>query len=386
MKKINANEKIMFLMNYDSKKTLIENKENLINKENINEGEVGTAAAIGAGTGAAVGGVTGALVGGTAAGTALAGGTAAAGTALNIGVALGAGSTAAAVGIGGAVLGGLGALALVPLAIWLIDKDSAKNKIDKMFNFCKTESAKIKKLSRGLDDNTIRSLSDNLYDAMKGIGTDEQKVYNAFKSLKTASDFCALVDRFSRDNGDLLEWLDDDFDQTSEWMQIYRPIRNVVEDSLKTIAEQEQQKEKPAPVKSKYVVCSDFPFKQFCKSEIIKQIQTIILMPEKYRTSYFGPITLTALKTFVQKNNIPAEDAVGLSKNPPEIDQSLYNTILRYKENMEKIPETKTELPDLGKEIINKGQQAPEINPNATNQKMIQENVDDIKNMFKKLQ
>lgn len=376
MKKIEGNDKIIFLMNYDSKKTLLENQE-------VVEQNIGAGTAIGVGTGAAAGGATGAAVG--AVGTA-AGYTGLSGTAASIGASLGASTAVAAAGIGGAVLGGLTALALVPLAMWFIDKDSAKNKVDRMFNFCKTDGEKIKKLQRGVDDTTIRNLSDQLFDAMNGVGTDEEKVYQAFNALQTASDFCALVDRFNLDNGDLLEWLDDDFDQTNEWMKIFRPIRNVVEDSLKKIAEQEQQKEKPAPTKSKYVVCSDFPFKQFCKSEIIRQIQTAILMPEKYRTSYFGPITLTALKTFVQKNNIPAEDAVGLSKNPPEIDQALYNTILRYKENMEKIPETKTELPDLGKEIINKGQQAPEINPNATNQKMIQENVDDIKNMFKKLQ
>jgi hypothetical protein len=226
-----ALEKMKLLMKYDTSKTLNENVETV--REQNTAGKTAIATGIGAGTGAAIAaGATAANVG-TA--TALGAG---AYSAMGLGASLGVQGTVAAAALGGAVFAGAAALALTPLVIWYMDKDNAKPKVERIIKYCVSDKDKISKVPRKVADTTIRDLSDKLYDAMEGVGTDEEAVYGVFKSLETASDFCALVDRFNKDyssEGDLLEWLDDDFDASSEWEQIFRPIRNVVEDTLLTI-------------------------------------------------------------------------------------------------------------------------------------------------------
>jgi hypothetical protein len=133
------------------------------------------------------------------------------------------------------------------------------------------------------------------------VGTDEESVYGAFKSLKTASDFCALVTRFNKDygsEGDLLEFLDDDFDQTSEWMQIFRPLRDIVEDSLLSIKDEGEKKEEGgkkeggSKVGGGYKSCSG-AYSKGCQAEAIKKVQGCLGLVQDGK---FGPKTEAALK------------------------------------------------------------------------------------------
>lgn len=232
---LEALERVKLMMKYYSSKTLTENKQIVSEQDTLSKTGIATGAA--AGTAAAIAG--GAAAANVATTTALGAG---AYSAMGVGAALAPslGVTAAAA-LGAGVVTGAAALALTPLIVWYMDKDNAKVKVEKIVNYCVSDKSKIDKLERGLGEGEIRNLSDQLYDAMKGVGTDEAAVYSVFKSLKTASDFCALVTRFNKDygnEGDLLEWLDDDFDQTSEWMQIYRPLRDIVEDSLLSIKDE----------------------------------------------------------------------------------------------------------------------------------------------------
>jgi len=314
-----ALEKMKLLMKYDTSKTLNENVETI--REQNTAGNTAIATGIGAGTGAAIAaGATAANVG-TA--TALGAG---AYSAMGLGASLGVQGTVAAAALGGAVFAGAAALALTPLVIWYMDKDNARPKVERIIKYCVSDKDKISKVPRKVADTTIRDLSDKLYDAMEGAGTDEEAVYGVFKSLETASDFCALVDRFNKDygnQGDLLEWLDSDFDASSEWEQIFRPIRNVVEDTLLTIKDDTVEdicKTNPddpsckkvvkkeeggggggGARKSKYTSCPEtFPIKQTCKNNKIKEIQACLNMPTKYQTGNFGPIT----QGYLEKANV----------------------------------------------------------------------------------
>jgi hypothetical protein len=313
-----ALEKMKLLMKYDTSKTLNENVE--VIKEQNSVGKTAVATGVGVGTGVAYGAAASAgALGGL--------GTAAAGTSLALGTTiaptLGAAGAAA---LGAGIIVGAAALALTPLVIWYMDKDNARPKVERIIKYCVSDKDKISKVPRKVADTTIRDLSDKLYDAMEGLGTDEEAVYGVFKSLETASDFCALVDRFNKDygnRGDLLEWLDDDFDASSEWEQIFRPIRNVVEDTLLTIKDdtvedicktnpndpsckKDVKKEEGGgggggARKSKYTSCPEtFPIKQTCKNNKIKEIQACLNMPTKYQTGNFGPIT----QGYLEKANV----------------------------------------------------------------------------------
>ena len=288
-----ALQRIKLMMEYNTSKTLDENKKVISEQDTLTKTGIATAAT--AGTAAALAG--GAAAANVATTTALGAG---AYTAMGVGATLAPslGATAAAA-LGAGVIGGAAALALAPLVIWYMDKDNAKVKVEKIIQYCTTDKTKIDKLERGISDAEVRNLSDQLYDAMKGVGTDEEAVYGAFKSLKTASDFCALVTRFDRDygsEGDLLEWLDDDFDQTSEWMQIYRPLRDIVEDSLLSIKDSAPEKggsetKKGGTGTGGYKSCSG-TYEKGCKSDIIAKVQGCLGLVTDGK---FGPKTLAAL-------------------------------------------------------------------------------------------
>ena len=289
-----ALDRVKLMMKYDTSKTLTENKSIISEQDIASKTAIGTGVGAGAGLGAA------ALGAGTLAGGSVGTGAMAVGAAFP-GVAAGSG---AALALGASVIGGAAALGLVPLVVWYMDKDDAKPKVQRIIQYCSSEAKKIEKVQRGISDSEIRDLSDTLYDALEGMGTDEEKVYGVFKTLKTASDFCALVNRYSKDYGDLLEWLDDDFDQTSEWDQIFRPIRNVVEDTLLSIKDEkleEDCKKNPnqekckvvTPRGGKYKPCSG-TYTLYCKSPKIGEVQACLggLKVD----NAFGPLTAAKLK------------------------------------------------------------------------------------------
>lgn len=326
-------ERVKLMMNYDSRKTLTENKES------ISEGP-GTAAAVGTAVGTGVGAGVAAL--GVLPGTAAL--TGAGGLAFTLGTALGPATIGAtgALALGGAVLGGSVALAVVPLAYWLITKDTGMNKVKKMFEMCSSETAKIAKLERKMQDSELRSIADDIEDAIindsygfQG-GTDEEKLFGAFNKLEsgTASDFCALITIYNRnsDSGDLFDDLDSDIDAESEWKQIFRPIRNCVEDSLLKLKDENPCKEGetmdpktkkcvtsggggdgttpiiPGPNKSKWKVCAD-PYSRGCKEDDLNgplhKVQSCIGVKSDGK---FGPKTEAALFTKTKNKTFMSAD------------------------------------------------------------------------------
>lgn len=303
-------ERIKLMMGYDPNKTLSENKETikpLVNEDvpGVAAGTAATAGALGAGAGAL------GLVPGTAALTG------AGGAAFSVGTALGASTATGALALGAGVLAGAAGLAVVPLAYWLINKDTGDAaKVKKLIQMCSSEAGKIAKLPRKINDKQIRNLSDQINDAVNYstlgfmAGTDEESLFGAFKSLRngTASDACALVNKYNSDYGDLYDDLDGDIDSPSEWKEIYRPLRDCVEDSLLTIKDDtvEQdckknpnqpkcQSSKQNPNKTggtKYKSCTG-TYSINCKADAISTVQACVgLNPD----GKFGPKTEAKLK------------------------------------------------------------------------------------------
>jgi predicted phage tail protein len=317
MEKYNLNEgndalkRVLLMMKYDAKKTLTENIEEM---ESVNEDTADVAigsTAVGAGLGAATMGAAAAA--NVATTTALG---SAAYSAAGVGTALGATSVTGAAALGGAVITGGAALLVLPLVYWLMTKDTGANKVKKMFEMCSTDAAKIAKLPRKLGETDLRSITDDIDDAINEktwgfmAGTDEEKLFGAFKKLEsgTASDFCALIKYYNAhsDSGDLFDDLDSDIDAEEEWKQIYRPIRNCVEDSLKQIGEETLEDCKANPnqakckgggggggTKPKFRDCTG-TYTQGCKSEVIRKVQGCLnIKPD----GLFGPKTQGALES-----------------------------------------------------------------------------------------
>ena len=250
-----ALEKMKLMMKYDLSKTLNENRE--VIKE-----QLAAPAVAGAATGAALGA---AAIPGTISIASGGAGVAAGATNLASAVA-GAVGVGTSTAVGAAIVGGAAGLALLPLVYWFVTKDTGANKVKKMFEMCSSEGAKIAKLPRKLQDTDLRSITDDIEDAIVNDsfgfqgGTDEEKLFGAFKQLEsgTASDFCALVKYYNShsDSGDLFDDLDSDIDAESEWKQIYRPIRNCVEDSLLTIPDEDVKKDEGGGTGGGYKPCT----------------------------------------------------------------------------------------------------------------------------------
>jgi hypothetical protein len=158
-------------------------------------------------------------------------------------------------------------------------------------------------------------MSDTLYDAMEGIGTDEDEIFNVFRTLTdgTASDACALVNRFKKDNPEgLFEWLDDDIDDESEWRKIYIPLRNCIEDSLLTI--KDETKTDPSQTGStetkKWRDCTG-TYTQGCMSNAIRQVQGCLGI---VTDSKFGPKTQQALESKGFKTGFTDKDVTTICK------------------------------------------------------------------------
>ena len=303
---LEALERIKLMMKYDMSKTLNENKE--VISEQYTAPAVAAAA-----TGAAIGGGTMAATAASTFGYSVV---------VPVMSALGVGATAA-----GAIVGGAAALAVLPLVYWLVTKDTGANKVKKMFEMCSSEGAKIAKLSRKMDDATFRDMSDNIDDAINdttfGIkgGTDEEKLFAQFQKLQdgTASDFCAFVKYYNShsDSGDLFDDLDSDIDAEDEWKQIYRPIRNCVEDSLLTLKDEDPKVTGGTKTK-KYKVCSG-TYTQGCYSDVIKKVQGCLggLVAD----GKFGPKTNEKLKDAGFSSGFSDNDVDKICNKPDDIEQ-----------------------------------------------------------------
>ena len=150
-----ALNKIKLMMNYDSSKTLNENK-NVIEEQTIGK----TPTSIGA---AGIGSLAGFGLGSAAAATAAASVAAAtaAGTSASLGATIG---TFLPVPILGTLAGAAIGLGVGALIDWAANKDHGSEDFKSLMEFCKNTKV-VDSIPKGLDDNTIRSLSRKIEDA-----------------------------------------------------------------------------------------------------------------------------------------------------------------------------------------------------------------------------
>ena len=142
-------------------------------------------------------------------------------------------------GIGTSVGGGVGMVAggIGGIVLSLLNgSDAASKKVQKIINACANKFPVTPKTNK---------IADGVYNAISGIGTDENGVYNALKASTSIGEFCGVVKSYKDSYGeDLYTALDDDFDSENEWVQIMRPLRDIV---LKSQATKPQQQPTAKP-------------------------------------------------------------------------------------------------------------------------------------------
>lgn len=106
----------------------------------------------------------------------------------------------------------VGALFLVILLIYIISKVKTKIEDAIVHNDLVNEAnAEINKNQLTMTNSQFNTLATKLYSAMKGLGTDEEAVFNTFGELGTRSDLEQLLKTYDmKDSKTLKEWLYDE--------------------------------------------------------------------------------------------------------------------------------------------------------------------------------
>jgi hypothetical protein len=249
-----ALQKAKLMMGYDTKKTLTENVEsagvNLSEQSNIWK-DIAGGASVGAGAGAVFGGGVGAIP--------------------------------------GAVLGGIYGL-VVGMSSSSIREDNFKA----LVKACSTNTNELGK--KTLDDATFDKLSDAIYTAVDGLGTDEDAIKSVFSQIPTVPDLCGLVDNYKETYGDLVSDLDGDLDGDSEWRDyVFLPLRPAIRASKAASEKTNDDKKKTdgggTGGGTSYKPCTG-TYQYGCKSDVIAKVQGCLKLSTDGK---FGPKTKAAL-------------------------------------------------------------------------------------------
>ena len=120
-------------------------------------------------------------------------------------------------GTAGGGIGGLFASAdLIVNGVGTSDK-----KVKALCELCKKSKSQVTPMGN--------RMADAIRDSVQGMGTKEKNINNVFRSLRSFDDFCSLVRAYqSSYSTDLYSDLDADIDSESEWVTIFRPIRDLL--------------------------------------------------------------------------------------------------------------------------------------------------------------
>jgi hypothetical protein len=172
--------------------------------------------------------------------------------------------------------------ATVPIAMWLYDSINnglpTAAKVQSFFNSCSSQ-----KLKPSTADAALISAAESINTAIEGFGTDEDAIKTAISSMKNVADLCALKQKYDSRYGDLYEDLDGDIDGTDWKTYVWAPMQTIIE---KSAAELEKAQEKSGGGKSgggksgggsgsKYKPCSG-TYSFGCKSEAIAKVQSCL--------------------------------------------------------------------------------------------------------------
>lgn len=186
-----ALQRIKLMMEYNTSKTLDENKQ-MISEQSLSD-----------------------VVKQTTAGAAVGAGAAALGT-------IWGGGFAAPVG---AVVGGVYGLTRA-----LLGGNVSRGKIKELLQGCSNK----KELGKPtLSTGELDSIGDSINTSLRDLGTDEESIKASFTKIPTIPDLCAVVDNYNEFHGNLVTDLDDDLEGDEEWRDyVYLPLRNAIRTSI----------------------------------------------------------------------------------------------------------------------------------------------------------
>jgi hypothetical protein len=205
---------------------------------------------------------------------------------------------------------GYGATAVAGISAWIYNTQGggdAFTKAQTFFAGCSSLDVKLKPTQNKSDH---REAADSIYNAIEGIGTDEDAIKGAISSMESVADICAMYKYYNKTYGDLYEDLDGDLDGESFRRYVWSAIAPIVDDAEENL-EQAKKEENPKKDEKKrdnsktssYKSCSG-TYSYGCKANAIAEVQGCLGLTTDGK---FGPKTKAALSgkgftTFTDKD------------------------------------------------------------------------------------
>jgi len=196
----------------------------------------------------------------------------------------------------------LGAAAAGGVGYWIYNVQGggdAFSKTQTFFAGCSSLDNSLKPIQSKGDH---REAADSIYNAIQGIGTDEDAIKGAISSMETVADLCAMAKYYNKVYGDLYDDLDSDLDGESFRQYVWSAIAPIVDDAEEDLAKSKEEGGKEEGGKKTggggsgtgggYKPCSG-SYTKGCKSDAIAKVQGCLGLVTDGK---FGPKTEAALK------------------------------------------------------------------------------------------
>lgn len=195
-----------------------------------------------------------------------------------------------------------GATAVAAVGTWIYNVQGGGDAFSKTQTFLQGCSSLDKNLKPTQSKGDHREAADSIYNAIQGIGTDEDAIKGAISSMETVADLCAMAKYYNKVYGDLYDDLDSDLDGESFRQYVWSAIAPIVDDAEEDLAKSKEEGGKEEGGKKTggggsgtgggYKSCSG-SYTRGCKSDAIAKVQGCLGLVTDGK---FGPKTEAALK------------------------------------------------------------------------------------------
>jgi hypothetical protein len=155
-------------------------------------------------------------------------------------------------------------IGLTPLiGTWIYNIQGGGDSFSKTKSFFEGCSKNIKELKPTVSKSEYRAAADSIYNAIEGLGTDEDAIKAALNSMPTVADLCALNSWYSTQYGDLYDDLDGDIDGTDFIKYVWSAIAPKIADAQDDLNQTNKKEEISKPEED----CKTNPNQEKCKSK-----------------------------------------------------------------------------------------------------------------------
>jgi hypothetical protein len=222
---------------------------------------------------------------------------------------------------------GYGTAAAAGIGTWIYNVQGGGDAFSKAQTFFAGCSSLDKNLKPLQSKGDHREAANSIYNAIEGIGTDENAIKGAISSMESVADLCAMYKFYNKTYGDLYDDLDGDLDGEDFRKYVWSAIAPIVDDAEENLEqskkEDEGEKEKLQQVQRKYVVCAgttENPFKKLCYEKEpdgpLHKVQACLgVTPD----GKFWNKTEQALVSKTGNNSFTINDVPTICKKPNEV-------------------------------------------------------------------